>query len=444
MRKQYQGGYIRRAKRRKGPDVWEYLWREETAEGKRIRHTLVVGPVTKYRTKEAASNAVNGLRMQINQECFRLRRRQVLVSEVIDHFYETELFNPEEGYSPSTKRVMPDVIKRWIRPQWGSFIVRDVRPGAVRYWLRNLSREDGERLASSTKAHVKRVMQRLFSHAIYCEWLEQGKNVMKLVKQSAQRLKEPVPFEPEEVYRFLDALNSPYREMIILILAFGLRRSELFALKWRDFNFEKNELTVERNIVYSELGICKTRASRATMPMTPLVAIQLCVWRKFTAYKRDEDWVFPSIRDKGRIPMSDGSPMEDIIKPAARKAGITKRVHWHAFRYTYATWLVASGADIGVMHELMRHASARTTIDFYVKASKRLGLVIQERIQKLLFPAVRDDDLMFDEPDIPIEAKEKQRREAQERVSSVLFGIDQVDQSKTAEEARMDNDDYVM
>lgn len=424
--------------------MWEYLWREETPDGKRIRHTLVVGPVTKYRTKEAASKAVNGLRMQINQECFRLRRRDVLISEVIDHFYETVLFNPEECYSPSTRRVMPDVIMRWILPQWGSFNIRDVRPGAVRHWLRNLSREDGERLSNSTKAHVKRVMQRLFSHAIHCEWLEQGKNVMKLVKQSAQRLKEPTPFEPKEVQGFLDTLNSPYRELIILILAFGLRRSELFALKWHDFDFDKNELTIERNIVYSELGICKTRASRATLPMTPLVAVQLCVWRKFTPYKRDEDWVFPSIRDKGRIPMSDGSPMEDIIKPAARKAGITKRVHWHAFRYTYATWLVTSGADIGVVHQLMRHASARTTIDFYVKASKRLGLVIQERIQKLLFPTVSDDDLIFDEPDIPAEVQEKQRREAQERVSSVLFGIGEVDQSNAAEEARMDNDDYVM
>lgn len=54
---------MRRAKRRKGSDMWEYLWREETHDGKRIRHTLVIGAVTKYRIKDAASKAVNGLRM---------------------------------------------------------------------------------------------------------------------------------------------------------------------------------------------------------------------------------------------------------------------------------------------------------------------------------------------------------------------------------------------
>jgi integrase len=288
-------------------------------------------------------------------------------------------------------------------------------------------------------------MHRLFSHAIQCEWLEQGKNVMKLVKQSAQRLKEPVPFEPEEIHRLLDTLGSPYRERLILLLTFGLRRSELFALKWRDFNFDKNELTIERSIVYSELGICKTRASRATLPMTRLVAVQFCVWRKFTPYKRDEDWIFPSIREKGRIPMSDGPPMEDIIKPAARKAGITKRVHWHAFRYTYASWLVASGADIGVVHQLMRHASARTTIDFYVKASRRLNLAIQERIQNMLFPGMSDNDLTLDEPDIPVDVQDKRKREAQEHVTSVLFGIEKLDQSDAADETQMDDtDDLVM
>src|SRR5688572_26915188 len=105
MRKQYQGGYIRRAKRRKGSDVWEYLWREETADGKRIRHTQVIGTVDQYPTKELASKAVNGLRARVNEECYRLQLRCVFLADVIDHFLETVLYNESDPYAESTKQI---------------------------------------------------------------------------------------------------------------------------------------------------------------------------------------------------------------------------------------------------------------------------------------------------------------------------------------------------
>jgi hypothetical protein len=203
MRKQYQGGYIRSAKRKNGPDVWEYLWREETADGKRIRHTQVIGPVTQIPTKEAALEAVNALRMRINEECYRLQFRRVFLADVIDHFLETVLYNESDPYAESTRQVTPATIIGWILPRWGSTNIRDVRVAAVRDWLRNLRRKDGQPLADATKAKIRNLMRRLFNHAIECEWLEQGKNVIKLVKQSAMRQKEPDPFEPEEVQRLL-------------------------------------------------------------------------------------------------------------------------------------------------------------------------------------------------------------------------------------------------
>ena len=66
--------------------MWEYLWREETADGRRIRHTQVIGTVDQYPTKERASIAVNGLRTLVNEESYRLRQRPILVRDVSDHF----------------------------------------------------------------------------------------------------------------------------------------------------------------------------------------------------------------------------------------------------------------------------------------------------------------------------------------------------------------------
>ena len=45
-----------------------------------------------------------------------------------------------------------------------------------------------------------------------------------------------------------------------------------------------------------------------------------------------------------------------------------KKMGWHTFRHTCATLLRASGADIKVAQELLRHASCRVTLDTYTQA----------------------------------------------------------------------------
>jgi len=56
----------------------------------------------------------------------------------------------------------------------------------VENWLKTQKRADGALLANSTKAKFRSVFSVLFNHAIRCEWLEQGKNSIALVRQSAK------------------------------------------------------------------------------------------------------------------------------------------------------------------------------------------------------------------------------------------------------------------
>jgi integrase len=60
--------------------------------------------------------------------------------------------------------------------------------------------------------------------------------------------------------------------------------------------------------------------------------------------------------------------MRNLIRPAAVKLGITEHLGWHTFRHTYSSLLRATGVDIKVMQELLRHASSRVTLDTYTQA----------------------------------------------------------------------------
>ena len=132
---------------------------------------------------------------------------------------------------------------------------------------------------TQTKAKIRNLLSVLFNHAIRYEWLDQGKNPITLVRQSAKRKQIPEVLEPFEIQNLLLELKSCFRLMVMLDVTTGLRRSELFALKWRDVDFSNLRLDVLRSIYLRHLGDCKTEASRKPVPLDERVAADLWVWK---------------------------------------------------------------------------------------------------------------------------------------------------------------------
>jgi integrase len=220
-------------------------WDTETA-GKRVRRTAAIGTIQHYPNLEDAWQASNGLRVSVNEARNRQREQAVTVADLVDHYSRTELASDpgDGGKSHATRIVYKDFLSRWVRPAWGSLNIRAVRTIAVEQWLRRLVCRDGSPMAPSTKAKIRNVMSVLFNHAIRYEWLEQGRNPILLVRQSAKRQKIPEYLDAEELRTLLSELDRCFRVIVFLDAATGLRRSELFALKWGDIDFENLQIRV--------------------------------------------------------------------------------------------------------------------------------------------------------------------------------------------------------
>jgi integrase len=389
MRQCYQRGCLRYAKRKSGSDCWEFLWRETDATGKRVRRTAFIGTVDEYPTRELAQAAANGLRMRVNEDRNRELGRDILVEDLVDHYWHTELCDKAEWHSLATKIVYRAYLKRWICPYWGKTSIYAIRTIAVERWLRWLRRSDGNLLADSTKAKIRNLLSTLFNHAIRYEWFDQGRNPITLVRQSAKRQRTPEVLETVEIQRLVQELDSCFRLMVILDVTTGLRRSELFALKWSDIDFSNLLLDVQRSIYLGRVGNCKTEASRKPVPLDERVAADIWLWKEASNYRQADDWIFASPHTDGRRPFWPDAVLQKVIRPAALRARFGKVMGWHTFRHTYSTLLIANGENVKVVQELMRHANSRSTLEIYSQARIEHKRKAQQRLAEAIF---RDED----------------------------------------------------
>jgi len=95
--------------------------------------------------------------------------------------------------------------------------------------------------------------------------------------------------------------------------------------------------------------------------MEMLEVLKLC--KQTTQFSANEDWIFASPVQLGRLPWSYDQVWR-MYQKAAAKAGIGG-LGTHSLRHTYRSWLDAVGTPVAVQQKLMRHADIRTPMNIY-------------------------------------------------------------------------------
>jgi hypothetical protein len=113
-----QNGSVIRAERRRGPDVWEFRWREPGADGKRKHRRIVLGSVEQLADEAAARQAISALRLEFNRGGAWLKSRSATVSDLVSHYRERELDPDTVWKTHSTKVTYEGYLNKWILPRW--------------------------------------------------------------------------------------------------------------------------------------------------------------------------------------------------------------------------------------------------------------------------------------------------------------------------------------
>jgi integrase len=334
-------------KRRK---TWNFLWWENGE-----RRSKKIGTISQFPTKASAWRAAKPLRDAVEKQTqVNAVRTPCRVSTLVEQ-YRTEKM--PQRYS--TRRTYNAWLDNHVIPKWGECEITDVQARPAERWLESLE------LTPRSRAAVRGLLRILWEFAMWSGSVPTQRNPMELVtiKGASKRTGKPRSLTVEEFQRFVHNLGQPFRTISLVCVCFGLRISEALALKWCDVDWLNGKLSVERGIVRQRVDDLKTETSHKAITVTEPMIEALKTWKQTAQFSAQEDWIFASPAQLGRLPWSADS-VNDAYMKAASAAGIA-HVSTHSMRHTYRSWLDAVGTPIAVQQKLMRHADIRTTMNVY-------------------------------------------------------------------------------
>ena len=206
--------------------------------------------------------------------------------------------------------------------------------GDVIRWL-----ADRDDLAKSTAALYFEFLNAWFTWLIRMEY--RADNPMLKLQKPDKSVGEPRPVSDEDLVRLLAIrMHHKTRVMILLAALAGMRVAEVSRVKGEDIDFGRGLIWLVRK-----------GGKRKSIPLHPAVIAAAQTMPR-------TGWWFPGEYERTGKSVSP-TAVSSIVGGAMRRAGVAGTPH--ALRHYFGTSLLATGADLRTVQELLGHASVATT-----------------------------------------------------------------------------------
>ena len=366
----FQRGSLRVESRKNGPNWVLRYFVTRMSDGRRVEHKIPIGLVHDFPTQSAAWGEVERQHLQLNgPDC----KARMTFSHLAQHFMTHELGEQTETADPKSHTTIAGykrILKNRCIDRWGKRAALSLEPLEIEQWLKALKQE--EDLANPTLDKIRRVMSLVFKHGQRYGLIPRTEeaNPMRFVRCKTTSGYEAMILTPKQAFDVLMHLQEPERTLTLLAAATGLRISECLGLQWHDVNFEQSQIHVRRTWTCGQVGVPKSKASHAPVPLHPLLAEFMQAWKNTTSFSQPGDWVFASFKCKGKQPRVANMLVESHLRPAAVKAGVLVkgdkvRFGFHNLRHSLASFLVRTKTDPKTVQALLRHSDVKTTLQLY-------------------------------------------------------------------------------
>lgn len=387
--------------KRRGKSWHAVVWLGRDADGKPIRQSIT------RPTKREVQEEIDRIRAEYSQGTY-VRPNKMTVKEFLEMWLERYPIK-----SPTTRESYEMLVREHFIPELGHIRLQELSPMHLQEYYKNrlergrVNARNGqpEGLSPTTVLYHHRVLSRALTMA--WRWRLVAQNVAKLVEPPKKRKYRPTIWTPEEAVRFLEVI-AQHRLFALYVTAMlsGLRRGEIFGLKWSDVDLERRILHVRREMLMIKTGEGRPRrpvlsdelksdTSHRTVAMSETLTRALLTHKE---EQEEEKRVLGSrYMDEGLVfcrPDGGRYHLESISRTQFNKlqeqAGVP-RIRFHDLRHTHASWMLANGVHPKVVSERLGHSSITITMDTYShvipgvdrEAAEGLDVLLEEARKKL-------------------------------------------------------------
>lgn len=387
--------------------------------GKRLRETFTYTPdpsLTPKKQRRAAEEYARQLEAKI-QNGAATEGHKITLKEFSERWFSEYA---ESQLHPGTVEKYSREMETKILPVLGHLKLTELRPMNLNGFLSSLTkdgaRKDGKQggYSKASIAKTRNVLSSILRTAT--EWGLIDENPLEKVHPKIEAAADTVKyFTPEQAAAFLEYLEKPYtvkihghkrtddtgkpytvpdyeskkevpeqlKVLFNLALFGGLRKGELLALEWSDFDFKNDTVQISKAVtmVGSEqvTKAPKTKTSHRTVSLPHFLMQRIHRMKLDRAlyrlglgdYWQGGQWLFIQSNGKQMNYSTPYQAFHEIIVRYNADKGPGNRlplIPLHGLRHTSATLLIASNQDIRTVSSRLGHAQASTTMNIYAHA----------------------------------------------------------------------------
>lgn len=377
---------------------------ERDAQGKQIRRYTtweVPDGLTPAKAKKAAERAADAWEQEVRAEyqkekeqgrAYRLppdKRHDDFVSFVNDTWLALQI---RGGNAKPSTVAFYEYMSKTITNYFRGAILQEISPIDIQKYFVYLRTEHksklGKPLSPKSLRHQYVTLNVIFEYAEKQEMI--AKNPMDKV-DAPKREKKPVDALTQEqaaqFFRCLSICPLDFRCILQLLITTGIRRGECMGLQWGDIGEKACTIKIERNVTYTPasgviVSTPKTANSVRTIPIMTSTLHLLQQWKEQTEREHPSTilksaFLFP--KGNNVFAARDPNSVTRRVKRFMKNNGFPD-LSPHDLRHSCATLLLSQGADIKSVQEILGHADASTTLNFYVKADLKQMQAATEKL----------------------------------------------------------------
>ncbi|HEN0224823.1 TPA: tyrosine-type recombinase/integrase [Streptococcus agalactiae] len=304
-----------------------------------------------------------------------IKPSQKLYTEIFEKWYQAY----QDTVEPTTASRTLDMFRLHILPVMGDLSISKITPLDCQKFI-----TDKAKTFKNIK-QIKSYTGKVFDFAIRMKLLQH--NPMSDIIMPKKKSKQVSNYwTVKELQDFLSIIQKeePFKHYVLFrLLAYsGLRKGELYALKWEDINFEAETISITKSLgrldgnaiekgTKNQFSIRQIRLDTETIKT-------LKQWKNICQNEKaqlsvaplsiESDFIFTYCTREGSIEPLHADYINNILSKVIKQHSL-KKISPHGFRHTHATLMIEIGIDPVNTAKRLGHASSQMTLDTYSHAT---------------------------------------------------------------------------